>query len=104
MGARDELMAASLQANVSMHTVSGMDASIVRITEAIELNKKLELFAEIPKAERLAKEIALRDAYRMLRAATADGSEALDNKTHIERSITLLTTALKEANEMGLTL
>lgn len=101
--ARDELMAASLQANVSMHTVSGMDASIVRITEAIELNKKLELFAEIPKAERLmAALLKLKKAYVSVKAAVMQGQIALKQESGEEAAIVELNAAIEGADEVNL--
>ena len=101
--ARDELMAASLQANVSMHTVSGMDASIVRITEAIELNKKLELFAEIPKAERLmAALLKLKKAYVDVKAAVMQGQIALKQESGEEAAIVELNAAIEAADEVNL--
>lgn len=101
--ARDELQAANLQANVSMHTVSGMDASLVRLSEAIELNYKLELFGSLPKARRLMAELMkLKKAFVDVKAAVMQGQIALKQEAGEEAAIAELNTAIESADEVNL--
>jgi len=101
--ARDELKAAILQANVSMHTVSGMDAGLVRLNAAIELNRKLELFAMIPAAERVRDELMLvKKTYVAVKAAIMQGQLALKAEEGEEAAITELNTAIENADKIDL--
>jgi len=101
--ARDELKAAGLQANVSMHTVSGMDASLVRLSEAIELNRKLELFAAIPKSNRLmAALMKLKKAFVDVKAAVMQGQIALKQESGEEAAIAELNAAIEAADQVNL--
>jgi hypothetical protein len=101
--ARDELKAAVLQANVSMHTVSGMDAGLVRLNAAIELNRKLELFGEIPVAERVRDELMLvKKTYVAVKAAIMQGQLALKAEEGEEAAIAELNTAIENADKIDL--
>jgi len=101
--ARDELQAAALQANVSMHTVSGMDASLVRLSEAIELNSKLELWGSLPKSRRLmALLMKLKKAYVDVKAAVMQGQIALKQEAGEEAAIAELNAAIEAADEVNL--
>jgi len=101
--ARDELKASILQANVSMHTVSGMDAALVRLNAAIELNRKLELFAVIPKAERTRDELMLvKKTYVAVKAAIMQGQLALKAEEGEEAAIAELNTAIENADKIDL--
>jgi hypothetical protein len=101
--ARDELKAAILQANVSMHTVSGMDAGLVRLNAAIELNRKLELFAVIPSAERVRDELMLvKKTYVAVKAAIMQGQLALKAEEGEEAAIAELNTAIENADKIDL--
>jgi len=101
--ARDELQASILQANVSMHTVSGMDASLVRLSEAIELNYKLELFGSLPKARRLmAALMKLKKAFVDVKAAVMQGQIALKQEAGEEAAIAELNSAIEAADEVNL--
>jgi len=101
--ARDELKAAGLQANVSMHTVSGMDASLVRLSEAIELNRKLELFAAIPRSNRLmAALMKLKKAFVDVKAAVMQGQIALKQESGEEAAIAELNAAIEAADQVNL--
>ena len=99
--ARDELKAAVLKANVSMHTVSGMDAGLVRLNAAIELNRKLELFAVIPAAERVRDELMLvKKTYVAVKAAIMQGQLALKAEEGEEAAIAELNTAIENAGRL----
>jgi len=101
--ARDELQAASLQANVSMHTVSGMDASLVRLSEAIDLNFKLELWGSLPKSRRLMAELMkLKKAFVDVKAAVMQGQIALKQESGEEAAISELNAAIEAADEVNL--
>jgi hypothetical protein len=101
--ARDELQASILQANVSMHTVSGMDASLVRLSEALELNSKLELFGSLPKARRLmAALMKLKKAFVDVKAAVMQGQIALKQEAGEEAAIAELNAAIEAADEVNL--
>jgi hypothetical protein len=101
--ARDELKAAILQANVSMHTVSGMDAGLVRLNAAIELNRKLELFAMVPPAERVRDELMLvKKTYVGVKAAIMQGQLALKAEEGEEAAITELNSAIENADKIDL--
>jgi len=101
--ARDELKAAILQANVSMHTVSGMDAGLVRLNAAIELNRKLELLAMITPAERVRDELMLvKKTYVAVKAAIMQGQLALKAEEGEEAAITELNSAIENADKIDL--
>jgi hypothetical protein len=101
--ARDELKAAVLQANVSMHTVSGMDAGLVRLNAAIELNRKLELFAILPAAERVRDELMLvKKTYVSVKAAIMQGQLALKAEEGEEAAIAELNNAIENADKIDL--
>jgi len=101
--ARDELKAAILQANVSMHTVSGMDAGLVRLNAAIELNRKLELFAMIPAGERVRDELMLvKKTYVAVKAAIMQGQLALKAEEGEEAAIAELNSAIENADKIDL--
>jgi len=101
--ARDELKASMLQANVSMHTVSGMDAALVRLNAAIELNRKLELFNVIPRAERTRDELMLvKKTYVAVKAAIMQGQLALKAEEGEEAAISELNIAIENADKIDL--
>jgi len=101
--ARDELKAAILQANVSMHTVSGMDAGLVRLNAAIELNRKLELYAMINPAERVRDELMLvKKTYVGVKAAIMQGQLALNAEEGEEAAIAELNNAIEDADKIDL--
>jgi len=101
--ARDELKAAILQANVSMHTVSGMDAGLVRLNAAIELNRKLELLAMIPAGERVRDELMLvKKTYVAVKAAIMQGQLALKAEEGEEAAIAELNNAIENADKIDL--
>lgn len=101
--ARDELKAAILQANVSMHTVSGMDAGLVRLNAAVELNRKLELYAMIKPAERVRDELMLvKKTYVAVKAAIMQGQLALKAEEGEEAAIAELNSAIENADLIDL--
>jgi len=101
--ARDELMAAMLQANVSLHTVSGMDAAIVRLGAAMDLNKELSMFAQIPKSVKLNEELLfVKNVYVELKAAIMQGQIAMKNEEGEEAAITELNRAIERADGINL--
>lgn len=101
--ARDELAAAMLQANVSMHTVSGMDAAIVRLQAAMDLNRQLEMLAQLPKAQKLKDDILfVKNVYVALKAAILQGQIAMKNEEGEEAAITELNRAIEAADGINL--
>jgi len=101
--AREELKAAILQANVSMHTVSGMDAGLVRLNAAVELNRKLELYAMISPAERVRDELMLvKKTYVAVKAAIMQGQLALKAEEGEEAAIAELNNAVENADKIDL--
>lgn len=101
--ARDEMMAAILQANVSVSAVSGMDAALVRLNKAIEVNKQLGLYAKIKEAEKLgAHLLEVKKCFVTLRAATMQGEIALQTEQGEEAAITELNAAIEAADRIDL--
>jgi len=101
--ARDELMAAMLQANVSMHTVSGMDAAIVRLGAAMDLNKELGMLAQMPKSTKIKDELLfVKNVYVELKAAILQGQIAMKNEEGEEAAITELDRAIEQADGINL--
>jgi len=101
--ARDEIQAAILQANVSVSAVSGMDAALVRLNKAIEVNKQLGLYAKIKEAERLgAHVLEVKKCFVTLRAATMQGEIALQTEQGEEAAITELNVAIEAADVINL--
>jgi len=101
--ARDELVAAMLQANVSMHTVSGLDAAIVRLQAAMDLNRQLEMFAQMPKATKLKDDILfVKNVYVALKAAILQGQIAMKNEEGEEAAISELDGAIEAADGINL--
>jgi len=101
--ARDELVAAMLQANVSMHTVSGLDAAIVRLQGAMDLNQQLEMVAQMPKAQKLKDDILfVKNVYVALKAAILQGQIAMKNEEGEEAAISELNRAIEAADGINL--
>jgi len=101
--ARDELVASMLQANVSMHTVSGLDAAIVRLQAAMDLNQQLEMFAQMTKAQKLEDDILfVKNVYVALKAAILQGQIAMKNEEGEEAAITELDRAIEAADGINL--
>jgi len=101
--ARDELVASMLQANVSMHTVSGLDAAIVRLQAAMDLNQQLEMFAQMTKAQKLKDDILfVKNVYVALKAAILQGQIAMKNEEGEEAAITELDRAIEAADGINL--
>jgi len=101
--AKDELQAAILQANVSMHTVSGLDRAAMRLEKAVEVNRKLELFGNLKKATQLRDQLLrVKEVYVRIRAACTQGEIALDSKQGEEAAITELNEAIEEADNIDL--
>lgn len=101
--ARDEIQAAILQANVSVSAVSGMDAALVRLNKAIEVNKQLGLFAKINEAEKLgARLLEVKKCFVALRAATMQGEIALQTEQGEEAAITELNAAIEASDKIDL--
>jgi len=101
--ARDEIQAAILQANVSVSAVSGMDAALLRLNKAIEVNKQLGLFAKIKEAEKLgAYLLEVKKCFVALRAATMQGEIALQTEQGEEAAITELNAAIEASDKIDL--
>lgn len=101
--ARDEMQAAILQANVSVSAVSGMDAALVRLNKAIEVNRQLDLLSMIDEAERLgAHLLEVKKVFVALRAATMQGEIALQTEQGEEAAITELNAAIEAADKINL--
>jgi len=101
--ARDELVASMLQANVSMHTVSGMDAAIVRLQSAMDLNEQLEMMAQMPRAQKLKDDILfVKNVYVALKAAILQGQIAMKNEEGEEAAITELDRAIESADGINM--
>lgn len=101
--ARDEMQAAILQANVSVSAVSGMDAALVRLNKAIEVNRQLGLLSMIDEAEKLgAHLLEVKKCFVALRAATMQGEIALQTEQGEEAAITELNAAIEAADEINL--
>jgi len=101
--ARDELAASMLQANVSMHTVSGLDAAIVRLQAAVDLNQQLEMFAQLPKAQKLKDDILfVKNVYVALKAAILQGQIAMKNGEGEEAAISELNRAIEASDGINL--
>lgn len=101
--ARDEIQAAILQANVSVSAVSGMDAALLRLNKAIEVNKQLGLLSKINEAERLgAHLLEVKKCFVALRAATMQGEIALQVEQGEEAAITELNAAIEASDKINL--
>lgn len=101
--ARDELVASMLQANVSMHTVSGLDAAIVRLQAAMDLNQQLEMMAQMPNAQKLKDGILfVKNVYVALKAAILQGQIAMKNEEGEEAAITELDRAIEAADGINM--
>lgn len=101
--ARDEMYEAILQANVSIHTVSGMDVALARLNAAIGVCRTLDLNKWIPRAEELRDELTkVRAAFMHLRAAVMQGEIALEAEEGEEAAITELEQAIDEADRLDM--
>lgn len=101
--AKDELQAAILQANVSMHTVSGLDRAAMRLDEAVEVNKQLELFANVHKATHLRDQLLeVKEIYVRVRAACTQGEIALEGRQGEEAAIAELNESIEAADKIDL--
>jgi len=99
----DELEASILSANVSIHTVSGMDKSINGLNRAIDLNRKLDLLSKIPTAEHLRDQLMqVKKTYVALRAAILQGEISLQTEQGEEASIAELHHAIEMADAINL--
>jgi len=101
--ARDEMKASILQANVSMRTVSGMDRALMRLNQAIDVNKQLGLFQEVPKAKKLVQDLlVVKKTFVELKAAVLQGEIALKTEQGEEAAIAELNAAIEAADEIDL--
>jgi len=101
--AKDELQAAILQANVSMHTVSGLDRAAMRLEKAVEVNRKLELFGNLKKATQLRDQLLeVKEVYVRIRAACTQGEIALESRQGEEAAITELNESVEAADKIDL--
>lgn len=101
--AKDELQAAILQANVSVHTVSGLDRAAMRLEEAVEVNRKLELFGNLKRATQLRDQLLqVKEIYVRIRAACTQGEIALDSRQGEEAAITELNESIEAADKIDL--
>jgi len=101
--AKDELQAAILQANVSMHTVSGLDRAAMRLDQAVEVNRKLELFGNLEKATQLRDHLLkVKEVYVRIRAACTQGEIALEGSEGEEAAITELNDSIEAADRIDL--
>lgn len=101
--ARDEMQAAMLQANVSMHTVSGMDRALMRLNQAIDVNRQLGLEKMIPQAKKLVQDLLkVKKAFVTLKAAVLQGQIALKTEQGEEAAIAELNSAIEAADAIDL--
>merc|ERR1719329_150662 len=101
--ARDELKTAILHANVSMHTVTGMDEALTKLNKAIKANEDLDIRAVLPKANRMVQALLeLKDAWVNLKAAVVQGQIALKMQEGEEQAINDLQSAIDKADKVNL--
>jgi len=99
--ARDELDAAILQANVSMHTFSGMDGALIRLNTAIATCERLQLYGWIPKGEQIRDALMeSRSAFSVLKAAIMQGEIALKHERGEEAAIRQIEEAIELADKL----
>lgn len=99
--ARDELDAAILQANVSMHTFSGMDLALMRLNTAIATCEELHLDSWIPKGEQIRDALMeSRSAFSVLKAAIMQGEIALKHERGEEAAIKEIEQAIELADKL----
>lgn len=99
--ARDELDAAILQANVSRHTVSGMDSALSRLNRATAICEELHLFMWLPAAYTIRDELVeVRTVFMRLKAAIMQGEIALEAEQGEDAAIDELNEAVKTAGNI----
>jgi len=101
--ARDELVAAMLQARVATHTISGMDPAVMRLDDALKLNKQLDLYESVPRAEVLREKLnKIKMVFVRVRAAVTQGRIALETQQGEEAAIEELNAAIEEADKIDM--
>jgi len=101
--ARDEMQAAMLQGNVSRQTVSGMDRALMRLNQAIDVNKQLGLEKMIPQAKKIVADLLIvKKAFVALKAAVLQGQIALKTEQGEEAAIKELNGAIEAADAINL--
>jgi len=99
--ARDELIAAVLQANVSINTFSGMDTALVRLSAAISKCKAMHLNDLVTKGEQTQNDLMqIRSAYSVLKAAITRGEIALKQQQGEEAAIQEIEEAIQLADKL----
>jgi len=101
--ARDELAAAIREANISAHTVSGMDRALVRLSSAIAVCEDLRLTRHIPEAMEVREGLAaVRAAFISIKAAVVQGQLALSDEEGEEAAVNELTEAIDMADKVAM--
>lgn len=100
----EKIRGAMLSVNVSIRTTSGMDGALLKIQNALELNRQLSLTQYVPAAEKLRADLlVIKEAFVGLRAATMQGQITLENESGEEAAIAELGRAIAIAHQAGLT-
>jgi len=101
--ARDELDAAIMQANVSMHTFSGMDTALIRLNTALATCEELQLYGWIPKGEEVRDALMdVRSGFSVLKAAIMQGEIALKQERGEEAAIREIEEAIQLAGKLNM--
>jgi len=101
--ARDELRAAVLQANASMHTRGSMDDALFRLNQAIKVNGALGISYSLPAAKHLRDQLLyLKKTWVDLTAAITQGEIALESGSGEEAAIAELHRCIDHTDEVNL--